>query len=81
MIALKKWIILSDRFLFYTSQFISRKEPVPEHDTIEGSLSDVLEIPSITDWLAKNPALKWGAMTGAIALAFLAAQAFNNEQN
>ncbi|MBD2015583.1 SDR family oxidoreductase [Microcoleus sp. FACHB-53] len=54
-------------------------EPVPEHHTIEGSLSDVLEIPSISDWLDKNPALKWGALTGVAALAFLATQAFNNE--
>ena len=36
-------------------------EPVPEHDTIEGSLSDALEIPSISDWLDKNPAIKWSA--------------------
>jgi hypothetical protein len=26
-------------------------EPVPEHDTIEGSLGEVLEIPSISDLL------------------------------
>jgi NAD(P)-dependent dehydrogenase (short-subunit alcohol dehydrogenase family) len=56
-------------------------EPVPEHDTVEGSLSEVLEIPSVTDWLDKNPAIKWGATAaGAIALAFLAAQTFNNER-
>jgi NAD(P)-dependent dehydrogenase (short-subunit alcohol dehydrogenase family) len=54
-------------------------EPVPEHDTTEGSLSEVLEIPSISDWLAKNPALKWGAIVGVAALAFLATQAFRNE--
>ncbi len=54
-------------------------EPVPEHDTIEGSLSEALEIPSITDWLDKNPVIKWGAIAGVAALAFLATQAFNNE--
>jgi NAD(P)-dependent dehydrogenase (short-subunit alcohol dehydrogenase family) len=54
-------------------------EPVPEHDTIEGSLSEALEIPSITDWLDKNPVIKWGAIAGVAALAFLATQASNNE--
>jgi NAD(P)-dependent dehydrogenase (short-subunit alcohol dehydrogenase family) len=53
-------------------------EPVPEHDTIEGSLSEVLEIPSISDWLDKNPAIKWGALTGVAALALLATQGFRN---
>ena len=54
-------------------------EPVPEHNTIEGSLSEALEIPSITDWLDKNPVIKWGAIAGVAALALLATQAFNNE--
>jgi hypothetical protein len=53
-------------------------EPVPEHNTIEGSLSSALEIPSITDWLDKNPAIKWGAIAGVAALAFLATQTFRN---
>src|SRR4028118_2416604 len=52
-------------------------EPVPENDTIEGSLSEALEIPSITDWLDKNPVIKWGAIAGVAALALLATQAFN----
>ncbi|HEY9654524.1 MAG TPA: SDR family NAD(P)-dependent oxidoreductase, partial [Crinalium sp.] len=54
-------------------------EPVPEHDTIEGSLSEALEIPSITDWLDKNPVIKWSAIAGVAALAFLATQGFNND--
>jgi hypothetical protein len=53
-------------------------EPVPEHDTIEGSLSETLEIPSITDWLDKNPAIKWGAIASVAALAFLATQGLRN---
>lgn len=37
-------------------------------------------IPSVTDWLAKNPALQWGAIAGVMALALLATQSFNNEK-
>ena len=55
-------------------------ESVPEHDTIEGSLSEALEIPSITDWLDKNPVIKWGAIAGVAALALLATQGFNKEE-
>jgi hypothetical protein len=37
-------------------------------------------IPSITDWLAKNPALQWGTIAGVMALALLATQGFNGEK-
>jgi len=37
-------------------------------------------IPSVTDWLAKNPALQWGAIAGLMALALLATQGFNGEK-
>jgi hypothetical protein len=35
-------------------------------------------IPSISDWLDKNPQFKWGAVAGTAALALLAVQALNN---
>ncbi|MBD1938990.1 SDR family oxidoreductase [Microcoleus sp. FACHB-68] len=52
-------------------------EPIPSHDRIEGDFRNLV-IPSLTDWLDKNPALKWGALVSTVALAFLAAQAFKN---
>ncbi|MBD2043536.1 SDR family oxidoreductase [Microcoleus sp. FACHB-672] len=50
-------------------------EPIPSHDRVEGDFKNLV-IPSLTDWLDKNPALKWGALVSTVALAFLAAQAF-----
>ena len=52
-------------------------EPIAAHDRIEGDFRNLV-IPSLTDWLDKNPALKWGALVSTVALAFLAAQAFKN---
>jgi NAD(P)-dependent dehydrogenase (short-subunit alcohol dehydrogenase family) len=55
-------------------------EPVPYHNTIDGSLSDRLVIPSVTDWIEKNPTVKWGAtLAGVGALAMLANQVFNSD--
>lgn len=53
-------------------------EPVPGDTRIDGDYENLV-IPSVTDWLAKNPALGWGALAGTVALALLATQAFNNE--
>jgi NAD(P)-dependent dehydrogenase (short-subunit alcohol dehydrogenase family) len=53
-------------------------EPVPTDTRVDGDFSNLV-IPSVTDWLAKNPALQWGAIAGVAALALLATQAFNNE--
>lgn len=54
-------------------------DPVPEHDRIEGDFGH-LTIPSLTDWLDYNPALKWGiAAVGVTGLALLATQVFNGE--
>ena len=39
-------------------------EPIPAHDRVEGDFSN-LTIPSFTDWLDKNPPLKWGAVAAA----------------
>jgi hypothetical protein len=56
-------------------------EPIQGYDKVEGDFGN-LAVPSITDWLDKNPPLKWGAIAattlGAAALAVLAAQASNN---
>ncbi|ARV58761.1 short-chain dehydrogenase [Nostocales cyanobacterium HT-58-2] len=54
-------------------------QPVPEHDTVEGDFSKLV-IPSVSDWLDKNPFLKWGVIAGTAALALLAAQAFSHKE-
>lgn len=54
-------------------------EPVPDDIRVDGDYSNMV-IPSVTDWLAKNPALQWGAIAGVMALAFLATQGFNQEK-
>lgn len=36
-------------------------QPVPEYDRIKGDF-DPITIPSFTDWLDRNPQLKWGAI-------------------
>ncbi|WP_414573554.1 SDR family oxidoreductase [Nostoc sp. CCY 9925] len=48
-------------------------QPVAEHDRVGGDF-DKLVIPSISDWLDKNPLLQWGAIAGTAALALIAAQ-------
>ncbi|MBN3942555.1 MAG: SDR family oxidoreductase [Nostoc sp.] len=53
-------------------------QSVPEDDRVEGDFSNLV-IPSISDWLDKNPLLQWGAIAGTAALAFLVAQVFNKE--
>ena len=52
-------------------------EPVPDDTRVDGDFSNLV-IPSVTDWLAKNPALQWGAIAGMAALALLATQALRN---
>ena len=54
-------------------------EPVPDDTRVDGDYSNMV-IPSVTDWLAKNPALQWGAIAGVMALALLATQGFNDEK-
>jgi NAD(P)-dependent dehydrogenase (short-subunit alcohol dehydrogenase family) len=53
-------------------------EPVPNDTRVDGDYGHLV-IPSVTDWLAKNPAL-WGAIAGVMALGLLATQAFNHEE-
>jgi len=54
-------------------------EPVPDDTRVDGDYSNMV-IPSVTDWLAQNPALQWGAIAGVMALGLLATQAFNHEE-
>jgi len=54
-------------------------EPVPNDTRVDGDYGNLV-IPSVTDWLAKNPALQWGAIAGVMALGLLATQAFNHEE-
>jgi len=53
-------------------------EPVAANDRAKGDFRN-LAIPSLTDWLDKNPPFKWGAIASIAALALLVVQAFNNE--
>jgi NAD(P)-dependent dehydrogenase (short-subunit alcohol dehydrogenase family) len=53
-------------------------EPVLNDTRVDGDYGNLV-IPSVTDWLAKNPALQWGA-AGVMALALLATQGFNHEK-
>ena len=52
-------------------------EPIQGYDRVEGDFGELV-IPSLTDWLDKNPPLKWGALAatalGGVALAMLATQ-------
>ena len=48
-------------------------EPVAEDDRVNGDYGHLV-IPSVSDWLEKNPVLQWGAIAGTAALALLVAQ-------
>ncbi|HEY9846386.1 MAG TPA: hypothetical protein V6D03_09325, partial [Candidatus Caenarcaniphilales bacterium] len=52
-------------------------EPIPAHDRVRGDFGN-LAIPSVSDWLDKNPALKWGAIASVAAVALLVRQALKN---
>jgi NAD(P)-dependent dehydrogenase (short-subunit alcohol dehydrogenase family) len=54
-------------------------KPVLEDNRIDGDYSKQV-IPSVTDWLAKNPVLQWGAIAGTVALALLATQVLNTKE-
>ncbi|MEH2452204.1 SDR family oxidoreductase [Nostoc sp.] len=53
-------------------------QPVAEDDRVNGDYGNLV-VPSISDWLEKNPLLQWGAIAGTLALAFLAVQVFKKE--
>ncbi|MDF5730145.1 MAG: SDR family oxidoreductase [Rhizonema sp. PD38] len=42
--------------------------PVPDHDKVEGDFGN-LTIPSISDWVEMNPAIKWGALAAGLGIA------------
>ncbi|MCC5645297.1 SDR family oxidoreductase [Nostoc sp. CHAB 5824] len=52
-------------------------QPVAEDDRVNGDYGHLV-IPSVSDWLEKNPLLQWGAIAGTAALALLAAQVFKD---
>lgn len=54
-------------------------EPMPGYDRVEGDFSHLTIPTSFTDWLDRNPALKWGAIAGVAALAILATQVFRGQ--
>ena len=53
-------------------------EPVAEDERINGDYSNFV-IPSVSDWLEKNPVLQWGAIAGTAALALLVAQVIKEQ--
>jgi len=56
-------------------------EPVSDDNRVEGDFGHLV-IPSVTDWIDRNPVLKWGTVAGALigvsALA-IAAQVLNHD--
>ena len=48
-------------------------QPVAEDDRVNGDYGHLV-IPSVSDWLEKNPVLQWGAIAGTAALTLLLAQ-------
>lgn len=54
-------------------------QPVPEHDRVGGDF-DKLVIPSVSDWIDKNPLLQWGAIAATAALALIAAQVLSENR-
>ncbi|MEH1835936.1 MAG: SDR family oxidoreductase [Nostoc sp.] len=53
-------------------------QPVAEDDRVNGDYGNLV-VPSVSDWLEKNPLLQWGAIAGTLALAYLADQVFKKE--
>lgn len=58
-------------------------EPIQDYNQVDGDFGDLV-VPSVSDWFAKNPILKWGTVAatalGAIALATVVTQASNQGQ-
>ncbi|HEY9622887.1 MAG TPA: SDR family oxidoreductase [Crinalium sp.] len=53
-------------------------EPIQGYDRAEGDFGDKT-LPSVLDWLDFHPALKWGAIAGIGALAFLTTQILQDQ--
>ncbi|HEY9858068.1 MAG TPA: SDR family oxidoreductase [Candidatus Obscuribacterales bacterium] len=53
-------------------------EPVLTETRVDGDFNHMV-IPSLLDWVDKNPVLKWGAIAG-VSVALLAAQAFSGKE-
>jgi len=52
-------------------------EPVLTDERVKGDF-DNLVVPSVSDWLAQNPWLAWGAIAGVVVIGLLAAQAIGD---
>jgi NAD(P)-dependent dehydrogenase (short-subunit alcohol dehydrogenase family) len=55
--------------------------PTPEYDQVEGDFGS-LTVPSVTDWLDRNPLLTWGltvSTLGVVGLALLALEGFEKK--
>ncbi|MBW4424912.1 MAG: SDR family oxidoreductase [Nostoc desertorum CM1-VF14] len=53
-------------------------QPVAEDDRVNGDYGHLV-IPSVSDWIEKNPVLQWGAIAGTAALALLVAQVIKEQ--
>ncbi|MEP0858032.1 SDR family oxidoreductase [Trichocoleus sp. DQ-U1] len=53
-------------------------ESIPANDRVKGDFSN-LAIPSVTDWVDKNPVLKWGAIASVVVLGAIALRTLPTE--
>jgi hypothetical protein len=53
-------------------------QPVAEDDRVNGDFGNLV-IPSVSDWLDKNPLLQWGAIASTAALALQVAQVIKEQ--
>ncbi|GEM_PF-5855081 len=61
-------------------QVVSCNPQVETPANLVRMIIDNLVVPSISDWLDKNPLFQWGAIAGTAALALLLAQVFNPKE-
>ncbi|MBD2314873.1 SDR family oxidoreductase [Desertifilum sp. FACHB-1129] len=54
-------------------------EPIPTQTRVDGDYTDAV-IPSVSDWLAKQPLVQLGAIAGLVTVAVLAAQPWNSKE-
>lgn len=55
-------------------------DPAAGYERVEGDFNHLV-IPSVTDWLERNPAVKWGAIASVAALALFATQGLKTGGN
>lgn len=52
-------------------------DPIPDDNSIEGGFGNLV-LPSVSDWLERNPGVKWGAIGSTVALALFLGQMLKN---